>query len=250
MLAGVSTDYYAQLERGNLTGVSDSVLDAIARALQLDEAEQAHLHDLARAANTTPHSRRRRPQQQIRPVVQRILDGMTALPAIVLNGRLDLLAANRLGVALYSPVYADPSRPVNLRFAFLNPQATALYPNWDDAANTTVAMLRTEAGRNPYDRGLSDLIGELSTRNLPQSLGHPQRAPAPGRCQTIPSPRRRRPPPRLRGHGTLGRYRSDPHRLQPRTRQPIPGRTGPSRQLGRHLGSRRRTAHPADRRDP
>ena len=166
---------------------------------------------------------------------------MTALPAIVLNGRLDLLAANRLGVALYSPVYADASRPVNLaRFAFLNPQATALYPNWDDAANTTVAMLRTEAGRNPYDRGLSDLIGELSTkRNLPQSLGHPQRAPAPGRCQTIPSPRRGRPPPRLRGHGTLGRHRSDPHRLQPRTRQPIPGRTGPSRQLGRHLGSER-----------
>ena len=155
VLAGVSTDYYAQLERGNLTGVSDSVLDAIARALQLDDAEQAHLHDLARAANTTPHTRRRpAPKQQIRPVVQRILDGMTALPAIVLNGRLDLLAANRLGVALYSPVYADPSRPVNLaRFAFLNPQATALYPNWDDAANTTVAMLRTEAGRNPYDRG-------------------------------------------------------------------------------------------------
>ena len=98
--------------------------------------------------------------------MQRILDGMPTLPAIVLNGRLDLLAANRLGVALYSPVYADPSRPVNLeRFAFLNPHAPALYPNWDDAANTTVAMLRTEAGRNPYDRGLSDLIGELSTRS-------------------------------------------------------------------------------------
>ena len=109
VLAGVSTDYYAQLERGNLTGVSDSVLDAIARALQLDEAEHAHLHDLARAANTTPPARRRpAPKQQIRPVVQRILDGMAALPAIVLNGRLDLLSANRLGVALYSPVYADP----------------------------------------------------------------------------------------------------------------------------------------------
>jgi len=98
--------------------------------------------------------------------VQRILDGLTALPAIVLNGRLDLLAANRLGVAVYSPVYADPTRPVNLaRFAFLNPRATALYPHWDDAANTTVAMLRAEAGRKPYDRGLSDLIGELSTRS-------------------------------------------------------------------------------------
>jgi transcriptional regulator with XRE-family HTH domain len=167
VLAGVSTDYYAQLERGNLTGVSDSVLDAIARALQLDEAEHAHLHDLARAPNTTPHTRRRPAQkQQIRPVVQRILDGMTALPAIVLNGRLDLLAANRLGRALYSPAYDGSARPVNLaRFTFLNPRATQLYPNWDDAANTTVAMLRSDAGRNPYDRRLSDLIGELSTRS-------------------------------------------------------------------------------------
>jgi transcriptional regulator with XRE-family HTH domain len=167
MLAGVSTDYYARLERGNLTGVSDSVLDAIARALHLDEAEHAHLHDLARAANTTPRARRRpAPKQQIRPVVQRILDGLTALPAMVLNGRLDILAANRLGVALYSLAYDDPSRPVNLaRFCFLNPHATALYPQWDDAANTTVAMLRIEAGRNPYDRALSDLIGELSTRS-------------------------------------------------------------------------------------
>jgi transcriptional regulator with XRE-family HTH domain len=167
MLAGVSTDYYARLERGNLTGVSDSVLEAIARALHLDEAERAHLHDLARAANTTPRARRRPAEkQQIRPVVQRIIDGMTALPAIVLNGRLDLLAANRLGVALYSPVYDDPSRPVNLaRFCFLNPHATALYPHWYEAANTTVAMLRIEAGRNPYDSALSDLIGELSTRS-------------------------------------------------------------------------------------
>jgi transcriptional regulator with XRE-family HTH domain len=167
MLAGVSTDYYARLERGNLTGVSDSVLEAIARALHLDEAEYAHLHDLARAANTTPRARRRPAEKrQIRPVVQRILDGMTELPAIVLNGRLDLLAANRLGVALYSPVYNDPSRPVNLaRFCFLNPHATALYPHWDEAANTTVAMLRIEAGRNPFDRALSDLIGELSTRS-------------------------------------------------------------------------------------
>ena len=167
VLAGVSTDYYAQLERGNLSGVSDSVLDAIARALHLNEAEHAHLHDLARAANTTPHTRRRpTPNQHVRPVVQRILDGMTALPAIVVNGRLDLLAANRLGYALYSPVYADSSRPMNLaRFCFLNPHATELYVHWDEAANTTVAMLRIEAGRNPNDRGLSDLIGELSTRS-------------------------------------------------------------------------------------
>jgi len=167
MLAGVSTDYYARLERGNLTGVSDSVLDAIARALHLDEAEHAHLNDLARAANATPRARRRSATaQQVRPSVQWILDGMTAVPAVVLNARLDLLAANRLGYALYAPVYADPTRPVNMaRFTFLDPQAATFFPNWDDAANTTVAMLRTEAGRNPYDRGLSDLVGELSTRS-------------------------------------------------------------------------------------
>jgi len=100
------------------------------------------------------------------PIVQRILDGMTTMPAFVLNRRLDLLAANRLAVALYSPAYDDPSRPVNLaRFCFLNPHATTLYKHWDEAANSTVAMLRIEAGRDPYDRELSDLVGELSTRS-------------------------------------------------------------------------------------
>ncbi|MEU4708177.1 helix-turn-helix transcriptional regulator [Nocardia salmonicida] len=166
MLAGVSTDYYARLERGNLTGVSDSVLDAVAGALRLDEAEHAHLRDLARAANTASRPRRRRPPRQVSAGIQRILEGMTGIPAAVMNERLDLLATNQLGRALYLPVYADPVRPVNLaRFCFLDPQARAVYPNWDEAANTTVAMLRTEAGRNPFDRDLSDLIGELATRS-------------------------------------------------------------------------------------
>ena len=144
------------------------MLDAIARALRLDEAETAHLYDLTRAANTAPKAARRRPtaQQRIRPSVQRVLDGMADVPAIVMNGRLDLLATSTLGAALYSPVYDDPARPANLaRFCFFDPQASALYPHWDEAANTTVAMLRTEAGRHPYDRDLSDLIGELSTRS-------------------------------------------------------------------------------------
>lgn len=166
MLAGVSTDYYARLERGNLTGVSDSVLDAIARALRLDEAEVAYLRDLTRVANSAPRARRRPSQPRgIRTNVRRVLDGMTDVPAIVMNGRLDLLATSTLGAALYSPAFGD-ERPVNLaRFCFFDPQARALYPHWDEAANTTVAMLRTEAGRHPYDRELSDLIGELSTRS-------------------------------------------------------------------------------------
>lgn len=165
MLAGVSPDYYTRLERGNLSGASDSVLDAIARALRLDEAERSHLYDLARTANT-PRIRRRSVKQQIRPGVQGLLDAMTEAPAFVRNGRLDILAANQLGRALYAPAFDSPDRPVNLaQFCFLDRRADDLYPHWDDAANTTVALLRTEAGRDPYDKALSDLVGELATRS-------------------------------------------------------------------------------------
>jgi transcriptional regulator with XRE-family HTH domain len=166
MLAGVSPDYYTRLERGNLSGVSDSVLDAIARALQLDEAEHSHLHDLARAANTSPRARRRPPKQQIRPGIRILLDAMTDAPAFVRNGRLDVLAANLLGEALYSPAFASGPRPVNLaRFCFLDPAADDFYPDWKGAADTTVNLLRTEAGRDPYNKALSELVGELATRS-------------------------------------------------------------------------------------
>jgi hypothetical protein len=91
---------------------------------------------------------------------------MTGTPAFVLNGRLDLLAANDLGAALYSPMYAETVRPANTaRFVFLDPNATELFRDYDKAANDTVALLRAEAGRDPYDRDLSDLIGQLSTRS-------------------------------------------------------------------------------------
>jgi transcriptional regulator with XRE-family HTH domain len=166
LLAGVSVDYYTRLERGNLGGVSESVLDALARALQLDDAERGHLFDLARAVNTTARPRRRPAKRRVRPSVQRILDAMHDAPADVRNGRRDILAANRLGYALYSDLYIDPVRPVNVaRFVFLSPRARAFFPGWEGVANDIVANLRTEAGRNPYDRGLSDLVGELSTRS-------------------------------------------------------------------------------------
>jgi transcriptional regulator with XRE-family HTH domain len=166
MLAGVSAEYYARLERGNLSGVSESVLEALARALQLDEAERAHLFDLARAANPAPRARRRPATQRIRPGIQHLLDSMTDVAAYVRNGRLDIVAANQLGRALYAPVFEDPARPVNLaRFRFFNPRARDFYPDWDESAHTTVALLRTEAGRDPYDRALTDLIGELATRS-------------------------------------------------------------------------------------
>jgi transcriptional regulator with XRE-family HTH domain len=166
LLAGVSVDYYTRLERGNLGGVSETVLEALAQALQLDEAERGHLFDLARAANTTARPRRRPAQQRVRPGVQRILDAMTDAPADVRNGRRDILAANRLGCALYSELYIDPVRPANVaRFVFLSPRAREFFPEWEGAASDLVANLRTEAGRNPHDRALQDLVGELSTRS-------------------------------------------------------------------------------------
>jgi transcriptional regulator with XRE-family HTH domain len=166
MIAGVSPDYYTRLERGNLAGVSDSVLEALCRALRLDEAERSHLYDLARATNTSRQARRRPTKQQVRPGTQHLLDAMTDAPAFVRNGRLDILAANRLAEALYSPAFDTVARPVNLaRFCFLDPRAEDFYPDWNDAANTTVALLRTEAGRDPYDKALTDLVGELATRS-------------------------------------------------------------------------------------
>jgi transcriptional regulator with XRE-family HTH domain len=165
-LAGVSVDYYNRLERGNLAGVSDSVLEAVAAALQLDDAERIHLYDLARAANPTPRTRRAPRRPRMSPSIARVLNGMTDVAAIVTNGRLDLLAANRLGRALYSPAYEEGGDQPNLaRFAFLDRRAHDLYPDWEGAANVAVALLRIEAGRNPHDRALSDLVGELSTRS-------------------------------------------------------------------------------------
>jgi transcriptional regulator with XRE-family HTH domain len=169
MLAGISVEYYIRLERGNTTGASEEVLEGISRALQLDEAERAHLLDLARA--TTSPARRRPSREQVRPVVQQVLDSMTLTPAYVRNGRLDLLASNPLGAALYSPVLDSPVQagsggpPNSARYLFLDPRAGEFFCNWGTIANDAVAILRTEAGRDPYDKRLTDLIGELSTRS-------------------------------------------------------------------------------------
>jgi transcriptional regulator with XRE-family HTH domain len=164
-LAGVSADYYRRLERGQVSGVSELVLEALARALQLDEAERAHLFDLARAAGPIALRRSRPRKQRVRPVIERLLDQIQA-PAIVSNVHGDLVAANALGRALYAPVFDSAQQPANsARFTFLDSAAPDFYPDWERLASEVVAALRSQAGRNPYDRELQDLIGELSTRS-------------------------------------------------------------------------------------
>jgi transcriptional regulator with XRE-family HTH domain len=174
MLAGVSVEYYSRLERGSLAGASDGVLNAVAHALLLNDDEREHLFDLAKAANASPIPSKRRSTraQDVRPGLQLVLDAITGGPAFIRNGRLDILASNALGRAVYADLYESPEatlpgRPMNLaRYCFLDvDRADRFYPDWGVAADQTVAILRTEAGRDPYDRDLQDLIGELSTRS-------------------------------------------------------------------------------------
>jgi transcriptional regulator with XRE-family HTH domain len=177
MLAGVSVDYYVRMERGSLAGASESVLDALAAALQLDDAERDHLYALAResGAGTSASStaRRRRPAAHaVRPAVQQVLDAITGAPAWVRNGRHDIIAMNRLARALYSPVLgspavADPRRPANTtRFVYLDPEAAReFFVDYDQIARDAAAMLHLEAGRTPHDKALVELVGELSTQS-------------------------------------------------------------------------------------
>jgi transcriptional regulator with XRE-family HTH domain len=165
MLAGVSVDYYVRMERGSLAGASESVLNSLCDALRLDEAERTHLYALARESghHNTP---RKRAAATVRPAVQHVLDAMTDAPAWVRNGRHDIVAMNQLARALYSPVLADPRRPANTtRFVYLDPAAREFFVDYDRIANDAAAMLRLEAGRNPHDRALIELVGELSTRS-------------------------------------------------------------------------------------
>lgn len=167
LLAGISVEYFTRLERGTVGEVSESVLDGVAHALQLDEAERDHLHRLVRAVGTssTRRAARRPPaSRRVRPTVQRILDLMPT-PAYLRNGRFDILAANELGRALYSPLYETSETPNTARFVFLDPAGSEFFTDFDQVQDDAVAYLRAEAGRDPYDKDLQDLIGELSTRS-------------------------------------------------------------------------------------
>jgi transcriptional regulator with XRE-family HTH domain len=166
LLAGVSIDYYVRMERGNLAGASEAVLDGIAGALQLDEAERAHLFDLARTAQPPSPRQRRSKVSGVTDGIQQILDAFSDAPAWVRNARHDVLAANRLARALYAPIFTDPRRPANsARFIYLDPAAREFFVDWERTADDVAAMLRSEAGSNPYDKQLVELIGELSTRS-------------------------------------------------------------------------------------
>jgi transcriptional regulator with XRE-family HTH domain len=167
LLAGVSPEYYVRLERGQATGPSAGVVDAVARVLRLDDDERAHLDRLLTALTPEARTRRRTPAKDpVTPGTRVLLDAMNDLPAVVFNGRLDILAVNALGRALYAPVFDLPGRPNSARFLFLDePKAQDVFPEWDRIAGDTVAMLRTEAGRHPDDPELIELIGQLSTRS-------------------------------------------------------------------------------------
>ncbi len=171
LVAGMSVEYYIRLEGGNATGVSNAVLDGIARALQLDDAELNHLHDLVRAANDGAAPSRRQPRSRartVRPGMQQLLDAMRDVPAVVQNGRLDVISINALGRAVFAEMFEDGHTPANFaRYLFLDPRAPRFYRHWDDSAQQIVALLRSEAGRTPRDRDLSDLVGELATCSDP-----------------------------------------------------------------------------------
>lgn len=165
MLAGVSVEYYARMERGDLRGVSPEVLNSLARTLRLDEAETDHLHALAEDARPQPARRRKKAEQPFRPSLQRFIDAV-AMPVWVRDRRMDFVAGNAMGRALYAPLLQDPaSRGNTARFVFFSPAARIFFPDWEESAAGIVASLRTYAGQNPRDKRLTDLIGELVTRS-------------------------------------------------------------------------------------
>jgi hypothetical protein len=168
----VSIDYYVRLERGNLGGVSDQVLEGVANALQLDDAEREHLRALALAAGPIASRRPRQAAGAVRPVIQQVLDAITDAPAWVRNARHDIIAMNSMGAALYAPVLESAAsgptsrRPANTtRFIYLDPAAREFFVDFDRMAVDAAAMLRLEAGRHPYDKDLITLVGELSTQS-------------------------------------------------------------------------------------
>ena len=164
VLAGVSVDYYTRLEKGHLETASPAVLDAIAGALRLDPAERSHLYALARAARgKEPAETPYQVDIAVRPGPRWMLDAMTLCPAYIRNRRLDVLASNAIGRALYEPMFDSDGDPPNLAtFCFLDIRAQAFFPEWPAVAQGMMALLRAEHGRNASDEALNRLVDRLA----------------------------------------------------------------------------------------
>jgi transcriptional regulator with XRE-family HTH domain len=161
-LAHVSVDYIVRLEQGRTRSVSRPVLDALADALRLAPDERDYLFTVADVV----HPPRTAARPSVAAHLRQLLDTMHDVPAIVLHRGMDVLAWNRGAVALLTDFGKLPPAERNLiRLTFLDPGFRALYADWPRAARECVAALRMEAGRNPHDRALSDLVGELSVRD-------------------------------------------------------------------------------------
>ncbi|MET7875926.1 helix-turn-helix transcriptional regulator [Micromonospora profundi] len=160
-LSGVSTDYYTRLEQGREQHPSDQVLDALARALGLDPEETAHLHLLTRTSRA-PVRRGRR--ETVRPSLLRLMDGWLHTPALIIDRRMDMLAGNRLGRALFAKAFEE-DEPNLVRFVFLSPAARSFYPHWKQVAQSSLGALRAAAGDLLNDARLTDLVGELSLKS-------------------------------------------------------------------------------------
>ncbi|MFM9700904.1 helix-turn-helix transcriptional regulator [Streptomyces europaeiscabiei] len=158
-LLGISAYSYARLEQGRAP-VPRSVLTALVRVLHLDDDRRDHLVELAASGEYEP---RRRPAQKVHPQLRRILDELTATPALVLGRHLDILAWNPLAAALLTDFDRIPERKRNYaRLLFTDPAFRELYRDWRTNARTCVAHLRLEAAKRPGDPGLATLVGELS----------------------------------------------------------------------------------------
>lgn len=163
-----------------------SLLEGVTRALQLDDAERDHLYDLARQAPAPAAARRRAPARSLRPALQHMLDAVSDAPAWIHNDRQDLLATNHLARALYAPLLADPRRPANAaRFIYLDPAAHDFFPDCDSTAGGITAMLRAEAGRNPYDEASPTSSGNCP----PAARSSADAGPTTKSATTAPAPR-------------------------------------------------------------
>jgi transcriptional regulator with XRE-family HTH domain len=236
LLARMSAEYYKRLERGNAKGVSDAVIDGVSRALQLDAAEHAHLYHLVRAASAGTHPRRGRPTHKLSlsPGMRQTIDAMSTVPVFIQNGRLDAVATNRLGRALFSVMFEDPRAPVNAaRLVFLDLRALDFYQDWEANTRQMVAILRAEAGRSPTTA--SSAIWSANCRpavTCSASFGDHKMYASTAPASRASTTRSSVTSTSRSGHGSLLRPWPPDAGLLGRTQLPFPRRPATARELG------------------